>query len=406
MFESAIIRKHAEGEVSVDAGIIAETLLFYQNVHVLADRGVISSLLQVMGPGELLDLIDSSALSLTYIPDIFGVKTDTNNDIAVHQFCAIRLHADQKKRRIHPSDDVALIVDHVLGKSRDSRRVTKGLLSRVRFRDVDKCLIGGKPIQANAQNDIYNPRFLKGALQDILDVLVPEFPLPENWKFEIVPADPEFLVGTDLDFAKINCAYHERVPPTHSTITPAFLLGFVLQAKADAYFAADYMAEMVTSPISSRIINRSVSQVLDKRERNLAQLEMFQNVLLEGAPTVREAINSGERSFEDFIKLLGRAQRFKVWLGGRNPDGELLREYHKAITADNWFNRLPSKSIRFLLATLGGIGAEALFPTGGIGMAAGPGLGAIDSLLLDRILKGWKPNQFVEGELRKFTSGA
>jgi hypothetical protein len=47
MFETALIRRHSEGPRIVDAGILAETLLFYDHVHVLADRGLLSDLLRV-----------------------------------------------------------------------------------------------------------------------------------------------------------------------------------------------------------------------------------------------------------------------------------------------------------------------------------------------------------------------
>ena len=132
---------------------------------------------------------------------------------------------------------------------------------------------------------------------------------------------------------------------------------------------------------------------------------MFQEHHLEDARSVREAINSGERSFEEFLDLLDHADRFKEWLKGRNPDADLIREYYKAATSETWIDKLPTKSFRFVLATLGGLGADMLFPTGGIGTAIGVGIGASDSLLLDRILKGWRPNHFIEGELKTFTAG-
>jgi hypothetical protein len=77
MFESALIRKHTEGQLSVDAGIIAETLLFYDNVHVLADNGVLADLIRVIGPDSLITLLDRKALSLSFIIDILGVYNNT-----------------------------------------------------------------------------------------------------------------------------------------------------------------------------------------------------------------------------------------------------------------------------------------------------------------------------------------
>lgn len=161
---------------------------------------------------------------------------------------------------------------------------------------------------------------------------------------------------------RINSQYHKLIPsPTHSSITPVYLLSLLYNARADAYFAADYMAEIVTTPVASGIINAKFHELLSRRKRSAGQIEMFQTQYLDDARAVREAINSGERTFEDFLKILQRAQKFKKWLGTRNPDAELLREYYKAAAADSWVDRLPSKSLRFVLTTLFGLGADMLF---------------------------------------------
>ena len=133
MFESALIRKHTEGQLSVDAGIIAETLLFYDNVHALADAEVLADLIKVIGPDSLITLLDRKAIALSFIRDILGVYNNTQNDISVHRFVSARRVATPKKGRISDVDEVELIVDHILGKSRQSKKVTRELLDRIRF---------------------------------------------------------------------------------------------------------------------------------------------------------------------------------------------------------------------------------------------------------------------------------
>jgi len=81
----------------------------------------------------------------------------------------------------------------------------------------------------------------------------------------------------------------------------------------------------------------------------------------------------------------------------------LLDEYYKAVKAETWIDGLPSKSIRFLLAVGLAAAIEAAFPSG-LGVAAGIGLEAADFLLLDKLLRGWRPNQFIEGPLQKLSS--
>jgi hypothetical protein len=86
-----------------------------------------------------------------------------------------------------------------------------------------------------------------------------------------------------------------------------------------------------------------------------------------------------------------------------NPDAELLDEYYKSVTSETWINTLPGKALRFFIAASVAAALEATYPSG-LGVAAGIGLEAGDHLLLDKLLRGWRPNQFVEGPLQRFQS--
>jgi hypothetical protein len=83
------------------------------------------------------------------------------------------------------------------------------------------------------------------------------------------------------------------------------------------------------------------------------------------------------------------------------PEAGLLKEYHDAVIRETWLERLPNKSSRFTVMT----GAGAIidyFVTGGAATVGALALGAADTFLVDRMLKGWRPNQFVEKNLTPF----
>jgi hypothetical protein len=246
---------------------------------------------------------------------------------------------------------------------------------------------------------------VRKSVEHILRTLVANFTVQSELIFDVVFAeDGSFVVGSNLEFARLNEQYHKIIPPEHSSLSPAYLLSFILNARLDAYFAANYMAEIVTSSIASGIIEAKFRELVARRHKSAAEIELFQEQHLDDARAIREAINSGERTFEEFLEILEKAERFKEWIGTRNPDESLIKEYFKEVTAESWVDKLPSKSFRFVFTTLTGLGADLVFPTGGIGTMIGAGVGGIDSLLLDKLLKGWKPNQFVQGPLREFTS--
>lgn len=405
MFESILIRRHLDGQKSVDAGMIAETLLFYEHVHVVADENLLLDLLRFIGVPTILKMLDLNIISLTYIRETLGVVSNSlPTGMQFHNFAAFELGGKTKKR-LSNAEVIERVVERVLGKSRETKRVTMRLLNKITFRSlgISKALPQGFP--ALVREDLHDTSFVTKAVEHTICTLVPEVVLPDRWTFGVnFASDESFIVGTTLDFEKLNTQYHKRVPPEDSSLSPAFLLAFLCNARADAYFAADYMAEIVTTPMASGIIRAKFQELLAKRERSASQIELFQSQFLDDARAVREAINSGERTFDEFLTILERAQKFKKWLGERNPDTELLREYYKTVTSESWVDRLPSKSLRFVLTTLAGFGADMIFPTGGIGTGVGVGLGVIDTFLVDRFLKGWRPNQFIEGELQKFTS--
>jgi hypothetical protein len=107
------------------------------------------------------------------------------------------------------------------------------------------------------------------------------------------------------------------------------------------------------------------------------------------------------KSFDDLLKLLDKAAKFKAWLKNQKPDENLCKNYLREVTASTWIEKLPAKSLRWTLFTGAGLAADSV-GAGGIGTAIGVGVSAADAFLLDKIIKGWKPNHFVNEHLTNF----
>ena len=54
-----------------------------------------------------------------------------------------------------------------------------------------------------------------------------------------------------------------------------------------------------------------------------------------------------------------------------------------------------------MLFTSAGLGLDAL-GAGGFGTLAGVTLGAVDTFLLDRLIGNWKPNHFIDRDVKEF----
>jgi hypothetical protein len=103
------------------------------------------------------------------------------------------------------------------------------------------------------------------------------------------------------------------------------------------------------------------------------------------------------------MNVLPKAKQFHEWLQSQPPNRDVVKAYFQDVTRTTWIDKLPAKSARWILFTAAGVGADVL-GAGGVGTAIGVGLGATDTFVLDKILKGWKPNQFVDNSLRQFVS--
>ncbi len=109
-----------------------------------------------------------------------------------------------------------------------------------------------------ARQDFSEPAFVEDAARGVIEVLCPEYIIPENTFFRLLKVGEAFAVDTNVDFNAINKIYHQRIPVTHSTVTPAYVLAHLVNARVDAYFAAEYMAEIVPSPANSYVIGKNI----------------------------------------------------------------------------------------------------------------------------------------------------
>jgi hypothetical protein len=399
VFEKALIYR-AGLEKKVDIGLLAETLFFYSNTHLLLDRSSVVALAKKIPRNVLLELFDRDLIRLSYIREGFGVLS-SGIPIA-HNFGAFKLAGNASGKKIkNYQDEITEALERELGNSYETRKFAKAISDRValhRFRGIPE---KEKIIPDLMRADMEDVGFVERAVQVSLSHLIPGFDQNTKFHFRVFKtSEQSYAVDTDLDFAKLNERYHAYVSPKHSSITQAYLLAQLLDSRADTFFSAYYMAEPVTAPISSDIMELKHFEFLRRRGTSSDDIRLFHEVVVPDFPTIAEAINSNERSFAEFLKLLDEAEKFKKWLHETNPDVGLIQSYYQEVSKRSWVEKLPGKGIRFLVAAGVGLGASAAS-----GPAGGLGVGAANTFFLDRLLKGWRPNRFVEGPYKRFVSG-
>jgi hypothetical protein len=239
MFQSALIRRHASGEKQVDAGTVAETLLFYKHVHIVADRGLLADLLNEIGPDNLVELIENKYVSISYSRSMPAVMTNTENSITQHSFISFEVTNDKDGKRIHKVDEVSQIVESVIGKGQKSRRVLKSLMKSLEFRNI-----GPQNIEQSSQitqQVLADPAHTARIVRTLLKTLVPNYQGPIDFDFRFfVTSEAKCYILTNLDYFQINKEYHKTVSPSHSSINNAYLLAFLLNANIDVELSAYY----------------------------------------------------------------------------------------------------------------------------------------------------------------------
>lgn len=400
MFESIAIRRLETEDQPLDIGLLAETLLFYQKAHLLLDRGSLASLLKSVGPDHLQYLLDNKFATAAFYRDTLGVHTKN----VVHDFICFELAGTKEEGLFKTKKDkVHHIFERALGESFATKKAANKFIRSVPLKKLSTGFNHEKGIPGLARQDLDDPDYVWEAIDTALKALVPTVRLHQLWHFTIHRIDDGFVIDTNLDFDAINSEYHKYVSPKHSTITPAYLVNYLLQARADICLSSVNQSEFVTTPASSKIVQLKFVNLLEKRFKNVREIELFQEIHLGNAHAIREALNSGEKKFGDFIEILEKSTKFKEWLKDAEPDKTLLREYYNEVTADTWIDKLPTKGVRFALFTGAGMLIDLAVPTG-LGTAAGISMSAGDAFILDKFLKGWKPNQFVEGPLTAFVN--
>ena len=391
MFESITLGPFGSPHASIDAGLLAECLLFYRKVRVVTGPQTFKTLVRTCGAEELLELCDMGSLEIAFLENMTMITSIQTNVGECHDMGLVS----------SPNFRFPMVARKVADEeggtsSRKVKRIFDGMHKVVKRAEYDKEIIQG------SQDGLKNRGYLEEAVRNTLSYLVPEYTLPAPLLFrpELVPKFG-FRYETNIDFAEANAYYHRRVSAKDASLSPAHLLAQITAAEPDIVFASRSSSEFAVDPLKSLIVSSRVAEVLRKSTAGKEELDAFQEVVVDGSRSVREAVNNGDRDFRDVIRLVEQAHKFKEWIQQKGDDSQLRDEYCKSLAATDWADKLPPKSLRFVVMTGLSLVAGLVAPPIA-GIAAGIGLNAADYFLLDRLLKGWKPNQFVEGSLKPF----
>jgi len=257
------------------------------------------------------------------------------------------------------------------------------------------------------KEDFQNIGLLTRTLPLYVHERVPNFELPSNLQIEIIkdssfgPFDA-YSLKTNIDIEKFNQESKELNGERHYDFDYSGFLLALSESKGDIYISSHFESELVTTKLYSDFINQQFQDIIQRRLKSRENIELFEEYALSDCHTIGDAFVNGIVSPKELLKLFEKADKFRDWLSKVPEDKSLIGEYHKAVTAETFADKLPTKTTRFVIFEGIGITLD-LLGAGAIGTALATGLSAIDSFYLDKLIGGWKPNHFIDNNLKPLT---
>jgi len=389
MFEKICIKSKELSNRTLDIPFLIDTMLFYRQVIVLVHKKEITKLLHYFGENLLKELIITGRIELKIRENILGSMIFPEDRYNIDLFAGKEDNISSILYQAHRE-----IVNNSSKNLKFSNEFSKLTESFKYNSDLTNQIIG----------DFENNDLLKKLLPIYVDSRVPNFELPKDLQIDIIkdnkfgPFDA-YSLKSNIDVAKFNSLSKEINGKDHHDFNYSGFLLALSESKGDIYIASHFDSELVTTPLYSDFINQQFNEIIQKRLNSQDNIDAFEEYILANCYSIGDAFVNGLVSKKELLKLFEKADNFRDWLLAVPENKSLIGEYHLAVTKETFADKLPTKATRFVIFEGIGLALDAM-GAGGIGTVLGTGLSAFDSFYLDKLIQGWKPNQFVDNNLK------
>ncbi|WP_430403671.1 hypothetical protein [Fluviicola sp.] len=371
------------GSNKINLGQISESLLFYNKVNVLSSpslfehlvlRNELNGFKSLISEGRINLLIENNHLARAH--------SQNSND----WFSLLYVSG----ANVTPEELLVRQLTELTKKSGYSRRTARSIFSKATVYENHNSVI------VDIIKDLGDEEYMKKVIYSSLNEVAPQLDIDVNSiKCRLHSSQGRYLLETNINYDEVNKF-------TGLNIDSQSIIGDLINSRLDAYQATKYNCDIHTSQVSSRLLQEKIHDLLHRTEFHGSQINLFNEYVLEGK-TIKNAINSGERNLEELCRFLDNADKFKEWLINIDDDKNVLSEYIKAIGKESLLENSQVKTFKWYffqsLSTLVDIaGAGGLAST-----LTNLALSAGDEFIIDNLFKGWKPNFFVDTDLKGFT---
>jgi hypothetical protein len=391
MLDLAIVHSPGFFDGRHDYGRILEAMLYYDRVHLIMNGALFSGLCAHLGKDDLQAILGHDSVSATVTPEMLAINTNTSNGISTYGRVMIK-SAGTQKDPIDKDDNAKSLhhmVSNILGNDHVSKRDIEKLLKFTKQKTYRKLLGEIDLVDHIFRSFVVDGENLKEFLKleaKIKGKRVNEIQL-KNANFNSVESESGFLIFSDNEMDHI-------VQDWDVDISWSGVLLHLQNYIFDLYLSSEFSGDIVSRPDYFELSKSRLDLSVQRSSRSWEQVGLFEDIVFDDAHVFAQAVNDGSLSIKDALKVIDKTKKFRQWTKALPPDSGLISEYHKAISKDTILGSFPFSIVRFAFSSLGGVAADSALPLSGIGVSA------FDTFVIERLLKGWRPNLFVK-EVKK-----
>lgn len=374
MFDSILMRPNGSYNHPLDYGQLMENLFFYQHTHVHIGRGEICSLFDLTDIDVLVELLKYHGLKVSYNNAHVAVGMQDN-------YCWV--DSIEKANLDIEQELYTEAFEHSQDKKKSERFASK-LSKLIKIHSLPT------GIADTLNKELQNDGFRNAVIQESFKHYHKSGQIDlTKLRFELEYLDAKnFKIHTNM----------EEVGADPKQITPTTPILALINGCADIHMMAEGNTEISVPEFNATIVRAKIKTALDQTEKAKQEIEVFSHYVFDSAWALREAINSKRIHVKAALQILRKADKYKSWLQELPNDANLMREYVNKVQEKTIFEKFPAKAIRFYL--FNGIAEIINAANPAIAIPLTLAASAFDTFILDQLGKKWKPNQFIENELR------
>jgi hypothetical protein len=388
MFDSITVKRNADSfsDSPLDVGSLLEALIYYRTTKVVVDHNTLRPLIERIGIYNLEKLVGEGFLGIQYTCEgEAAIQGSTPQGDAAFAFA----HIGAEKYQL---DVVA---------ERHAREILgdrgKARWAAQKIQKIATNIERSTAATQNAKHLILDQAFLARAMQLVIGK---EFPFISNHEGEVFKTEDTeqgCTIKTSFLLEEAN-RFKKSIDSSAAEVSYSKLFLRIFEAETDLYFAAVNGTEIATTELSSKLIGARFTGMIERSQQSSDERADFENRLVPGRRAIGEAFNSGVLSIDEIMDAIVASSKFKQWSGGLSSDASMISEYINECTKDTVADHISTNVGKWIVVGALADQCQTVFPF--LGSAVGLGFAAVEHFFVERVVKGWRPHQFVNERLK------